>query len=204
MTQNPDYCYLGKQFDVDGYIADILMERQTQMSDSGDDRLNQIQAELAAVLEERLGALNKILQTTESMTRRIIAADVELERHRLNGAKLHAEQESIEAEVVQARESVNNIRTENARMSAESDRLNEELGRHERTIRELDADAERARKQISSLELTANTLREENTTLRTKVKTLQENIVRMQRLKDELMSSVTGLAAQLRQASGTE
>jgi chromosome segregation ATPase len=204
LTQNPDYCYLVKQSDVDGYIGDILMERQTPMNESGDERLNQIQAELAAILEERLGALNKFLQVTESATRRIIAADVEMERHRINESRLKAEQHNIEAEVVLARESVSTIRAENARKAAERDRLNDDISGHERAIRELDANAELARKKIAGLESEANTLREENTTLRTKVKTLQENILRMQRLKDELMNSVTGLAKQLRQASGAE
>jgi chromosome segregation ATPase len=174
------------------------------MSDADNDRLKQIQVELTAILEERLGALNQILQTTESATRRIIAADVEMERHRLNQAKLEIEQTNIEAEVLDARERVSVVRTKNAEISAEADRLGAEIARRERDVRELDAEAERSRQRIVALEAEAITLREENASLRTKVKTLQENIVRMQRLKEELMSSVTGLAQQLRQASGTE
>jgi len=174
------------------------------MSDAGDDRLKQIQSELTAILEERLGALNQVLQSTEAATRRIIAADVEMERHRLNQATLQAEQENIEAQVIDARERVGAVRSQNAKLNAEQERLSSEIARREREVRELDAEAERSRQRIAALEAEGITLREENASLRTKVKTLQENIVRMQRLKEELMSSVTGLAQQLRQASGTE
>ena len=45
------------------------------------DRLDQIQEELSGILEERLGTLARVLQTSEATTRRIVAAEMELQRH---------------------------------------------------------------------------------------------------------------------------
>lgn len=174
------------------------------MSETKDDRLQQIQTELTAILEERLGALHTVLRNTESTTRQIIAADVELERHNFNQTKLATELESIEQKVAQAREHLDTVQGKVAALTVEHEQLSADVEKREQEVRSLDAEAEKSRQQIASLEEEAGSLREENASLRTKVKTLQENIVRMQRLKDELMSSVTGLAQQLRQASGTE
>ena len=169
-----------------------------------DDRLEQIQAELAGILEERLGALDRILQQTESSTRRIIAANVEAERHQAHVQRLESERSSAEEEVMRVRGRADEVRNRHAGLIQERDRTRAEVHRLEQEVRESDAEVERNRQRITSLEAEASTLREENNALRTKVKTLEENIVRMQRLKEELMSSVTGLAQQLRQASGTE
>mgnify|MGYP001065726471 CR=1 FL=1 len=68
-----------------------------------DDRLEQIQSELAGILEERLGALDRVLQKTESSTRRIIAASVEAERHEAHVKRLEIERTSVGEEVTQCR-----------------------------------------------------------------------------------------------------
>ena len=174
------------------------------MSEHSDDRLQQIQGELSSILETRLSALSQILQQTEATTRRIIAADIEMERHRLRTAQLDAERTLIEGELQAARERAEVIHKKHAAILAERERVVSEVEKRQSEVRELDSEVERHRQRITALEAEANTLRNDNTDLRTKVKTLEENIVRMQRLKDELMSSVTGLAQQLRQASGSE
>ena len=169
-----------------------------------DDRLEQIQTELAGILEERLGALDRVLQLTESNTRRIIAASIETERHLSSVQRLESERITVEEEVLRVRSQADEIRNHHAGLIQERDRTRAEVHRLEQEVRESDVEVERNRQRIATLEAEANTLREENGALRTKVKTLEENIVRMQRLKEELMSSVTGLAQQLRQASGSE
>ncbi len=166
-----------------------------------DDRLEQIQSELAGILEERLGALDRVLQQTESSTRRIIAASVEAERHQAHVQRLEDERASAEEEVARIRARADEVRSRHAGLIQERDRTRAEVHRLEQEIREADAEVERNRQRITSLEAEASTLREENNAQRTKVKTLEENITRMQRLKEELMSSVTGLAQQLRQTS---
>lgn len=169
-----------------------------------DDRLEQIQTELASILEERLGALDRVLQQTEASTRRIIAANVETERHQSHVQRLENERESAEKEVMLVRSQADEVRNRHAGLIQERDRTRADVHRLEQEVRESDAEVERNRQRITALEAESSTLREENNALRTKVKTLEENIVRMKRLKEELMSSVTGLAQQLRQASGTE
>lgn len=166
-----------------------------------DDRLEQIQSELAGILEERLGALDRVLQKTESSTRRIIAASVEAERHEAHVTRLELERTSAEEAVKQARARADEVRSQHAGLIQDRDRTRAEVHRLEQEIREADTEVERNRQRIVGLETESSTLREENSALRAKVKTLEENIMRMQRLKEELMSSVTGLAQQLRQTS---
>lgn len=169
-----------------------------------DDRLELIQTELASILEERLGALDRVLQQTESCTRRIIAANIETERHQSHVQRLESERDAAEEAVMQIRSDADEVRNRHAGLIQERDRTRAEVHRLEREVRESDAEVERNRQRIATMGAEANTLREENNALRTKVKTLEENILRMKRLKEELMSSVTGLAQQLRQESGTE
>ncbi|MEC8423281.1 MAG: hypothetical protein VX000_05860, partial [Myxococcota bacterium] len=56
--------------------------------------------------------------------------------------------------------------------------------------------------QTRGLEAEQDELRSENASLKTKLKTLEENISRMQRLKEELMSSISGLTAQMSGLAG--
>ena len=57
---------------------------------------------------------------------------------------------------------------------------------------------------MHTVEDEANTLRAENTNLRTKAKALQENLTRMRQLRDELMSSISGLTQQMSGLASSE
>lgn len=172
------------------------------MSDETTARLEKIQAELATILEARLQELNLVLASTEQVARRIIAAEMEVERHRGAGARHQEQVATLEAEVAEARGNAQEIRERHAAMLSERDRAREDLGRLEREVREADGEVEQTRERVKLLDGEAAALRGENAALKTKLRTLEENIARMKRLKEELMSSITGLTQQMSGLTG--
>jgi chromosome segregation ATPase len=167
------------------------------MSDATADRLQEIQGELASILEARLGELTHALRSTEGTTRRIIGAEIEIERHRSGRDALEAELRGLSAEVEAARASAEQVRANHAQLFDERDVLRAEVERLEREVREADAEAERTRQRVAALTDEAEMLRNENISLKTKMKTLEENITRLRRLKEELASSISGLTSQM-------
>jgi len=69
------------------------------MSDPTADRLQLIQADLAAILGQRLAELNSVVRETETLTRRILSAEMELERGQATAARLRAELAEVEAKI---------------------------------------------------------------------------------------------------------
>ena len=181
----------------------LITPREATMS-KNEDQLETIQKQLTAIVQDRLGALDAVLRTTENLTRRIIAAEIETGRHRDQHAQLTSELDTLTQEVEQSRELSNTVRTRHTALLDERNRLRGEIERLDRIVRDLDGQVTHDQQIQAARESEVKELQTENNSLRKKVKTLEDNIVRMQRLKEELMSSVTGLAQQLRQASGSE
>jgi chromosome segregation ATPase len=172
------------------------------MSESTADRLNALQGELTEIVADRLADLNRTLRETEQATRRIIAAEIEIGRHRAAREELERSLESIQGELDSDRTKAEEVRGQHASLTLERDKLRANLSRVEAESRDLEADVERTRGQVDALAAEAESLRNENALLRTKLKTLEENISRMQRIKDELMSSISGLTAQMSNLAG--
>jgi chromosome segregation ATPase len=172
------------------------------MSDPTTTRLQEIQSELSSILEARLAELNHALRASEGTTRRIISAEIELERQRSTQAHYDEQIASTRAEVDDVRGKVQAARAEHEQISRQRDELRGELEGLERAVREADADAEKSRQRVATLSAEAETLRNENASLKNKLKTLEENIDRMRRLKEELMSSISGLTAQMAGLAG--
>lgn len=167
------------------------------MSDDTTRRLQQIQAELANILEARLQELTDATRQTDALTRRLVAAEVELERHGASTGALEAEIVSMDAELGSTRGRMQELRSQHAALVSERDRMRADVQRLEREMRDLDAEVEQARKRSKELESTSESLRQENGTLKAKIKTLEENVTRMRQLQKELMSSITGLTQQM-------
>ena len=143
------------------------------MQDDTATRLESIQKDLAAILEARLAELTDAMKKTEHATRRIVAAEVELERHHIS------------------RSSAEEVRMHHTQLSQERDLAVADLQKLERETRELDSEVELARQQARDLESTAETLRRENAALKSKLKTMEENIARLRQMQKELMSSMS-------------
>ena len=172
------------------------------MSDVTSQRLEQIREELAGILEARLSELNEIIRGTESVTRRIVAAEVEVERHRGTALNLQGEMTALREEVGSAEQRVEAVRKEHSLVRAQYEEARTELRRTEEEVSEERAQLQATRGRVQALEGEAEELRNENTSLKAKLRTLEDNIARMRRLKEELMSSISGLTQQMTGLAG--
>lgn len=172
------------------------------MADDTSERLARVQAELAAVLEERLGVLSDALATSERTTRRIIAAEVELERNLQAKEAMSGEVGQLEIQVREARARCDETRKLHEQLVAERESLQKKELELDKELEESRSAVANTRSRVEALEKEADSLRNENTALRTKVKTLEENLTRMRQLKDELMSSISGLTQQMSGLAG--
>ena len=172
------------------------------MSEENTDRMQQIQLELQSILDSRLDALAKALRTTETTTRKIVAAELDIERHQATQQRLLAEFDGLDVEVQKAKEAANAVEQEFRSKVEERDQLASDIQRIEGELKDVVLSTDRTRTQVADLEKESETLRDENTALKTKLKTLEENITRMRRLKEEMRSSLSGLTAQMTGLAG--
>ena len=73
------------------------------MTDQVSNRLEHIQKELGAIVDERIQALESVLQNAEQMTRRLLKAEMELEHLSTNESELKIQAETLETQVETAR-----------------------------------------------------------------------------------------------------
>lgn len=172
--------------------------------DDTTSRLQAIQRDLAAILEARLSELTEAMKNTELVTRRIVAAEIELERHRASQDQLSGDLGSLEDEVRAARARAEEVRGTHAQLAQARDQSRAELQRIEREVADIDAEVEQSRQRARELENTAETLRRENAALKVKLKTLEENVARMRQLQKELMSSMSDLTQQMTSVASGE
>ena len=172
------------------------------MSTETSDRLTEIRSELEVILDQSLGELARTLRATESTTRKIVGAELDIERHNSTRERLEAEFDGLASQVSEAQETANKVKERHDGLVAERDALAAEHQRMETSVKDAALASARTRNQVEVLEAEAETLRTENSALKTKLKTLEENISRMRRLKEELMSSISGLTAQMTGLAG--
>lgn len=172
------------------------------MSDPTVDRLEKLQAELQQVLEDRLAELSQAIRQSETVARRIVSAELEIERHRGTTTQLGAEIDTLEQQLDAARQRAAEVRERHDALSAERERYRAEVERLRAAVAEADGEVAQARASVEGLEGEAETLRAENATLKTKLKTLEENVTRMRRLKEELMTSISGLTQEMSGLAG--
>ena len=184
--------------------ATLITPYGLQMTDQVSSQLARIQKELGQIVDERIHALEMVLQNSERMTRRLIKAEMELEHLSSNDVELQAQANSLEAQVAAARSRCEQMRNTHSSLVTERDTLKETHGRLGGEVTALREEVEQLRDEVGTVENEANSLRNENTALRTKAKTLEENVIRMRQLKDELMSSISGLTQQMSGLAGGE
>lgn len=166
------------------------------------DRLDQIQAELADILEARLGALAAVLQASEATTRRIVSAELEMQRHTGDQQRKEAEITRLQAEAASFADKRAAVEARHAGVLADRDARRKELEAIEEEVRNADAENARDRRRLAELEEEAGELRQENADLKTKLRTVEENIARMKSLRDEIMNSISGQTLNMKRLAG--
>jgi chromosome segregation ATPase len=179
-----------------------MLDDTAPTAESADARLARIHTELAEVLEQRLTVLGEAIASGEQLTRRIIAAEMEIERHRQQRSNLEKEASTLEQQLHDERKTDDSLKSEMDLLATERNQLQEGASRLDRDLETTRRELAQMRDRTGKLESEAEVLRNENTGLRTKHKTLEENLMRMRQLKDELMSSVSGLTQQMSGIAG--
>lgn len=154
------------------------------------DRLKEIQAELAEVLEARLGDLEELAKQTGSMSQTLISVEMELMRHRQGGGRATTSDlieglKEIDAELQDI-------------LEAHLAEIAEALSRNERTSRRIvETQAEHER-----LETEGRALEQENKALETKLRALEANVDRMRKLKEDKLLTMAGLTEDMQGMAG--
>lgn len=167
------------------------------MATENSDRLNQISAELAGILESRIQELMAAMKGAEQATRQVVSTEMEISRYRRLQETLSAEITDLHAETEALSLRTDEVRAQHGTLVGERDRLRDQVDRSERDVREADAQIEDQRGRVRNLEEESDALRHENTDLKSKLRTLEENVARMRRLREELMLSMSGLSQQM-------
>jgi chromosome segregation ATPase len=167
------------------------------MGNETTDRLNQISAELAGILEARIQELMAAMKAAEQATRQVVSTEMEIGRYRQLQDTLAAEVVELSRDMGGLRTRAEEVRGQHVGLVAERDRLRDQVARTEREVREADGQIEDQRARLRALEEEGEALRRENNDLRSKIKTLEENVGRMRKLREELMMSISGLSQQM-------
>ena len=128
------------------------------MSNDTEDRLARIESELAEVLEQRLGVLADALASSERVTRRIIAAEVEIERYDQSRNALGDEMSTLEQQVGDDRKRCETMKTDLANLQNERNQLRDAAVDLDRDLEDTRADVERMRGRVGALESEADSL----------------------------------------------
>ena len=167
------------------------------MNDDTTSRLEAIQRDLAAILEARLTELSQAMKNTELLTRRIVTAEIEIDRLGSSRSQLEGDLGALEDELRATRARSEEIRGAHGQLSAARDSARAEVLRLEREVQDIDAETEQSRTRVRELEASSENLRRENAGLKIKLKTLEENVSRMRQIQKELMSSMSELTVQM-------
>lgn len=146
------------------------------MSTDSADRLNQISQELASILEARLQELNLAMRAAETTTRQIVTAELDLARYRQIYESAQPELESL--------------RVETTALKAQGDQLKQEQA-------QLTAERNLTRDSVRRLEETNEAMRQENQALQARARLLEENVAQMRKLKEQLMAGISGLSQEM-------
>ena len=167
------------------------------MSEPASDRLEAISAELADILESRIQELMDVMRVTEATTRQVVSTELEIARSRAIQETLSAEMSALRAEVIELRARADAAQAQQAALLEERRTLRDSVALREREVRSLTTEVEDARRSQLNLGSEADSLRKENAELGGRVRTLDDNVTRLRILKNELVSSLTGLSQQM-------
>lgn len=159
-------------------------------SPSAPDRLDQIQQELASILEERISRLNAALQANEATSRRIVATEMELERAKNTGKRLAAEAARLESEAREFTERREALESQHSQSLQARDEQKAALDELQGFIDDAGAENASSKARLGQLEQQADALRKENEDLNGELQTVEANISQMTALRDEIMHKI--------------
>lgn len=156
------------------------------MSTPTADRITQISAELAQILEARMAELLGAMKGAEQATRQIVSTELEIARYRQLTDTLTADRDALVKEAADLSARADELRAEHGKVKGEKAKL-------EGDVAAAQAGLAAAKEQAASLQATADGLTKETEELRNRTKALEDNIARMRKMREELLSGIGNL-----------
>ena len=167
------------------------------MSTSNSDRLESIRVELSQILESRVSELMTTMRHSEEMTRRILAAELEISRARQLQSDLESQTEAAHHDLDALNAQAEETRERHRETLEERDQTRADLRELEREISAARQDVQANRERIREVAREGESLQQENMELKLKLRALEENVSRMRKLRDELLSSMGQLSEKM-------
>ena len=171
------------------------------MSTTGIDRLNEIQQEVAGILEEQLTELSNAIRESEKVTRQIISNEMELQRHKNRQVEFKKEFEALTTDLQESRKSLQELHQQKEFLIQEQAQLEAELLEEKREVERYQQKAEELRAELEIQEGNSKSLRNENAKLKLQVKALRDQIEGMKRLRDDHLLSIMQNTQELKNVS---
>ena len=164
------------------------------MSNTNSDRLEEIRSELSNILETRVSELMTTMRHSEELTRRILAAELEMSRARQLNVDLEGQTEAVRQDLDALNAQAEDARELHRVAVADRDVVRDELHSLERDLNDARKEAGDKRARIREVSQESDSLQHENMELKLKLRALEENVNRMRKLRDELLSNMGQLS----------
>ena len=171
------------------------------MSQTGIQRLDEIQQEIASILETQLSELSASIKESEKLTRHIISNEMELQRHQKRQVEFKQEFELLTTQLQHSRKNLTEIQQQKEMLIQEHQQLEAELTEETREVERYRQTAEELRKELEEQEGNSKALRNENAKLKLQVKALKDQIEGMKRLRDDHLLSIMQNTQELQKVS---
>ena len=171
------------------------------MSATGIDRLQELQKEIAIILEEQLAELSNAIRDSEKLTRQIISNEMELQRHNTRQSEFKKEFEVLTTQLQDSRKVLQELYTQKEFLIQEQAQLDAELTEEKREVDRYQQKAEELRNELEIQEGNSKSLRNENAKLKLQVKALRDQIEGMKRLRDDHLLSIMQNTQELKNVS---
>jgi len=164
------------------------------MSNTNSDRLEEIRSELSNILETRVSELMTTMRHSEELTRRILAAELEMSRARQLNVDLEGQTEAVRQDLDALNAQAEDSREIHRQAVEERDATREELYALERDLNNSRKEAADKRSRIREVSQESDSLQHENMELKLKLRALEENVSRMRKLREELLTNMGQLS----------
>jgi chromosome segregation ATPase len=166
---------------------------EANVSTETSERLQAIEGELNSILEARISELMASVRETETTSRKIVQAEMELSTNRSVRENLEGEIEHLRGDVAALRTRVDEARGAHTNLWEERDNLREELQAVEREAREARREVEAARSRMSVLNDERDHLRNESGHLQGKLNALEQAVTQLREVRENMLSSIASL-----------
>ena len=141
-------------------------------------------------LQDKVQQLNQAIEATETTTRQILSAEIEIARHQQASSGLEADAARLQKEQDSLRSRAEKLNAEHAGLVEERNLLRLEFEGLQQGHGDLQKEVDDLKKKVKKAEASNEKLTTEKESLESKLNALEENIKMMKQLKSDLMKSI--------------